>query len=234
MVNETLIKQLGWENAVGKNIYRSGDHEIIGVVKDFQFASVHQEIGPLIFKMDPYMGYSFMLVRFNTANLPRLIAQIGKAWKELDPNEPFEYSFMDDVFDKVYRSEQQMSRMLLFVAVLAILIACMGLFGLALYNTEQKTREIGVRKVFGSTAIGVVRLLTGRFTRYVILANLLAWPLAYLIIRKYMQMYAYRINLPVWIFFVASLGVYLVALLTIGLQSYKAGNTNPGDTLRYE
>jgi putative ABC transport system permease protein len=141
---------------------------------------------------------------------------------------------MDEVFDEVYRTEKQMSRMLLYVAVLAILIACMGLFGLALYSTEQKTREIGVRKVYGSTVTGVVRLLTGRFTRYVILANLLAWPVAYLIIRKYMQMYAYKISLPVWVFLITAFGVYLIALLTIAFQSMKAGTTNPGDALRYE
>ena len=234
MVNETLVRQLNWEDAVGRSIYRNGPHTIIGVVRDFQFASVHQEIAPLVFKMDPYMGYSFLLVRFNTANLSRLITQIDRAWKEIDPNEPFEFSFMDEVFDHVYHSEKQMSKMLLYVAVLAILIACMGLFGLALYNTEQKTREIGVRKVFGSTVTGVVRQLSGRFTRYVVLSNLLAWPVAWVILRKYMQMYAYRINLPVWIFVLAALGVYLVALLTIGFQSYKAGNTNPSDALRYE
>ncbi len=234
MVNETLTRQLNWDDPVGKTLFRGGEHPIIGVVKDFQFASVHQEIGPLVFTMKPYMGYDYLLVRFNTANLPRLLSQVAEAWKEIDPNEPFEYSFMDDVFDRAYRSEMQMSKLLLFVAVLAILIACMGLFGLALYNTEQRTREIGVRKVFGSTAIGVVRLLTGHFTRYVILANLLAWPVAYLIIRKYMQMYAYRISLPVWIFLATALGVYLVALLTIAVQSYRAGNINPGDTLRYE
>jgi putative ABC transport system permease protein len=234
MVNETLARQLNWEDPTGKFLFRDGEHKIIGVVRDFQFASVHQEIGPLVFTMNPYMGYDYLLVRFNTANLPGLIAQIASIWKETDPNEPFEYSFMDEMFDRVYRSEEQMSRMLLYVAILAILIACMGLFGLALYNTEQRTREIGVRKVFGSTISGVVRLLTGRFTRYVVLANLLAWPVAYVIIRRYMQMYAYRISFPVWVFVATALGVYLVALLTIAWQSYRAGITNPGDSLRYE
>jgi len=234
MVNEALVEQVGWEDPVGKKLMRGGEHIIIGVVKDFQFASVHEEIGSLVFTMKPRTGFSYLLVRFNTQNLSRLISQIGIAWDELDPNEPFEYSFMDDVFDQVYRAEQQMSKMLLYVAILAILIACMGLFGLALYNTEQRTREIGVRKVFGSTASGVVRLLSGSFTRYVILANLLAWPVAYIILKKYMQMYAYKVSLPVWAFLATALGVYLVAILTIGLQSYKAGTTNPVDTLRHE
>ncbi|MFC2098321.1 ABC transporter permease [Bacteroidota bacterium] len=234
LVNETLAKQLGWEDPVEKILYRDGENRIIGVVKDFQFASVHNEIGPLVFKMKPYIGYGHLMVRFNTANLPKLLAQIEKAWKELDPNEPFEYFFMDEVFDEVYRTEQQMSKLLLYVAIMAILIACMGLFGLALYNTEQKTREIGVRRVFGSTVTGVMTLLSGKFTRWVILANILALPVAYIIIRKYMQGYVYRINFPVWIFFATALGVYLIALLTISYQSYKASNANPGDTLRHE
>ena len=234
MINEALAKQLGWEDPVGKKMNRDGEHIIVGVVKDFQFASVHEEIGSLVFTMKPHSGFNYLLVRFNTQNLSRLISQIGIAWAKVDPNEPFEYSFMDDVFDQVYRAEQQMSKMLLYVAILAILIACMGLFGLALYNTEQRTREIGVRKVFGSTASGVVRLISGSFTRYVILANLLAWPVAYIILKKYMQMYAYKISLPVWAFLATALGVYLVAILTIGVQSYRASTTNPGDTLRHE
>ncbi len=234
MINEALAKQLGWDDPVGKIINRDGDHVIIGLVKDFQFASVHEEIGSLVFTMKPHSGYNFLLVRFNTQNLSQLIAQIARAWNQVDPNEPFEYSFMDDIFDQVYRAEQQMSKMLLYVAILAILIACMGLFGLALYNTEQRTREIGVRKVYGSTATGVVKLLSGSFTPYVILANLLAWPVAYFILKKYMQMYAYKIGLPAWAFLVTALGVYLVAVLTIGFQSYKVGSTNPADTLRHE
>jgi putative ABC transport system permease protein len=204
------------------------------VVKDFHFAPVHQEIGPLIFDMHPYLGYDYLLVRFRTGNLPGLISDIRKAWEKIDPNEPFEYHFMDDVFGQVYRAEQRMGSMLLYFAILAIVIACMGLFGLALFNTEQRTREIGIRKVFGSSVSGVVLLLSGKFSRWVLLANILAWPVAYLIVREYMQMYAYKINLPVWIFFLSAAGVYLIALLTISLQSYKAGITNPGDALRYE
>ncbi len=234
MINETLARQLNWEDAAGKTIYRNGGHTVIGVVRDFHFAPVHQEIGPLIFTLRPYMGYDFLLVRFRTADMDRLVAQVEGVWSSIDPDEPFEYYFMDDVFNMVYRSEKQMSRILLYVAILSILIACLGLFGLALYSTEQKTREIGVRKVFGSTASGVVRLLTGRFTRYVVLANLLAWPVAYLVIRKYMQMYAYRIDFPLWVFLLVALGVYLLALLTIAFQSYKASSLNPSDSLRYE
>ncbi len=234
LINEALARQLDWTDPVGKTINRSGDHPVIGVVKDFHFAPVHQEIAPLIFDMNPYLGYDYLLVRFRTGNLPGLISDIRKAWEEIDPNEPFEYRFMDDVFGEAYRAEQRMSSMLLYFAILAILIACMGLFGLALFNTEQRTREIGVRKVFGSSVSGVMLLLSGKFSRWVLLANILAWPVSYLIIREYMQMYAYKINLPVWIFFLSAAGVYLIAIITIGLQSYKAGVTNPGDALRYE
>jgi putative ABC transport system permease protein len=234
LVNEVLVRQLDWQEPVGKTINRGGDHTVIGVVRDFHFASVHQEIGPLIFDMKPYLGYDHLLVRFRTDNLPGLISDIHAAWEAIDPNEPFDYLFLDDIFGQVYRAEQRMSSMLLYFAILAILIACMGLFGLALFNTEQRTREIGIRKVMGSSVSGVMILLSGKFSRWVLLANILAWPVAYLIVREYMQAYAYKINLPVWIFFLTAAGVYLIALLTISLQSYKAGITNPGDALRYE
>lgn len=234
LINEALARQLDWTYPVGKTIHRGKDHTVIGVVRDFHFASVHEEIGSLIFDMNPYLGYDHLLVRFRTANLSGLISDIQQVWRKIDPNEPFEYHFMDDVFDSVYRTEQRMSSMLLYFAILAIVIACMGLFGLALFNTEQRTREIGVRKVFGSSVSGVILLISGKFSRWVLLANILAWPVAYLIVKQYMQMYAYKINLPVWIFFLAAAGVYLIAILTISLQSYRAGMTNPGDALRYE
>jgi putative ABC transport system permease protein len=235
LVNETLARQLAWEDPVGKTISRGGDHTVIGMVRDFHFASVHEEIGSLIFDMNPYTGgYAYLLVRFRTSNLPGLISDIHQAWEKIDPNEPFEYHFMDDVFGEVYQTEQRMSSTLLYFAILAILIACMGLFGLALFNTEQRTREIGIRKVMGSSVSGVMLLLSGKFSKWVLLANILAWPVAYFIVREYMQMYAYKINMPVWIFFITAAGVYLIAILTISLQSYKAGITNPGDALRYE
>lgn len=234
LVNETLVRELNWDDPTGKSIERDGIHTIIGVVKDFHFASLHQEIGPLIFDMKPYLGYDFLLVRFKTDNVNSLISNIQKTWEKVDPAEPFEYFFLDDVFDEMYRAEKKMSSMLLYIAILAIIIACMGLFGLTLYSTEQRTKEIGVRKVFGSTVARIVFLLTGNFTRWVLLANLLAWPVAYIIIRKYMQMYAYKIDLPVWVFFLTALMTYLIALVTISYQSVKAGTTNPSKTLRYE
>jgi putative ABC transport system permease protein len=234
LVNEALVRQLDWRDPIGKSIHRGKDHTIIGVVKDFHFAPVHQEIGSLIFDMNPYNGYDYLLVRFRSNNLPGLISDIRKVWEGIDPHEPFEYYFMDEVFGQVYRAEQRMSALLLYFAVLAIVIACMGLFGLALFNTEQRTREIGIRKVFGSSVSGVMILLSGKFSRWVLLANLLAWPVAYLIVRAYMQSYAYKIQLPVWIFFLTAAGVYVIALLTISLQSFKAGITNPTDALRHE
>jgi putative ABC transport system permease protein len=234
LINETLARDLNWENPTGMTIERDGVHKVIGMVRDFHFASLHQEIGSLIFTMNPYMGYNFLLVRFRTENMNTLINSIRNVWEKIDPNEPFEYFFLDNAFDEMYRSEQKLTSMLLYIAILAIIIACMGLFGLALYNTEQRTKEIGVRKVFGSTVSKVVFLLTGKFTRWVLLSNLLAWPVAYFIIRKFMQMYAYRIDLPVWIFFLTALGTYLIALITISFQSVKAGTTNPAKTLRYE
>jgi putative ABC transport system permease protein len=234
LINETLARELNWDDPEGKTIERGGVHTVIGMVKDFNFASLHQEIGPLIFAMTPYLGYDYLLVRYKTDNLDVLINSIRKNWEKIDPNEPFEYFFLDDVFNDMYRAEQKLGSMLLYIAILAIIIACMGLFGLALYSTEQSTKEIGLRRAFGSTIAKVVLQLTGKFTRWVLLANLLAWPVAFILIRKYMQMYAYRIELPVWVFFLTALGTYLIALITISVQSVKAGTENPAKTLRYE
>lgn len=234
LINEALARELNWENPTGKTIEREGIHTVIGMVKDFHFASLHQEIGPLIFDMKPYLGYNYLLVRFKTDNLNALVGDIQEIWEQIDPAEPFEYYFLDDVFNDMYRAEKKMGSMLLYIAILAIIIACMGLFGLALYSTEQRTKEIGVRKVFGSTITRIIFLLTGNFTRWVLLANLLAWPVAYIIIRKYMQLYAYRIDFPVWVFFLAAFVTYLVAVATISIQSVKAGTSNPARTLRHE
>jgi putative ABC transport system permease protein len=234
LITEALCRQLDWKEPVGKNIYRNLDHPVIGVVGDFHFASLKHEIGPLILDMYPYLGFDFLMVRFRTDDLSGLISRIREVWEDIDPDEPFEYHFMDDVLDEVYRGEQKMGSLLLYFAILAILIACMGLFGLALFNTEQRTREIGVRKVLGSSVTGVILLMSGKFSRWVIFANILAWPIAYMILREYMQIYAYKIDLPVWVFFLSAVAVYMIALLTIGLQSFKAGRTNPMDTLRYE
>jgi putative ABC transport system permease protein len=234
LVNEALARELNWENPAGKTIEREGIHTVIGMIKDFHFASLHQEIGPLIFDMKPYLGYDYLLVRFKTDNLNALINDIQKIWEQVDPAEPFDYYFLDDVFDDMYRAEKKMGSMLLYIAILAIVIACMGLFGMALYSTEQRTREIGVRRVFGSTVTRIVFLLAGNLTRWVLIANLLAWPVAYFIIRKYMQFYAYRIDFPLWVFFLAAFVTYLVAVATISFQSVKAGTTNPATTLRHE
>jgi putative ABC transport system permease protein len=234
MINETLQRNLNWDDPIGKTIARNGDHQVIGVVKDFHFASLHQEIGPLIFHMRPYMGFDHLLVRYRTDNVSVLVSDIEDAWHRMDANEPFEYQFLDEVYESMYRGEKRMSTMLLYIAVLAIIIACMGLFGLALYNTEQRTKEIGVRKVYGSTVARVVILLTGKFTIWVIIANVLAWPVAFILMKKYMQMYAYKIDFPVWIFFLTAMIAYLIALFTISFQSIKAGSTNPADALRYE
>lgn len=234
MVNTALVRHLNWTEPVGKILHRESDMPVIGVVNDFHFASLHEEIAPLVITMKPYMGFDYLLVRFRAENTRRFLSGIEKAWESVDPDEPFEYHFYDEVFDDIYNTERKMSSVLLYIAVLAIIIACMGLFGLALYNTEARTREIGVRKVFGSSSGKIIFRLSGNFTRWVLIANIFAWPVAYIIFMKYMQNYAFRISFPLWIFLAASAGTYLIALITISFQSIRAGNTNPADVLRYE
>jgi len=234
MVNSALVSHLNWMTPLGKILFRETNMPIIGVVKDFHFASLHEEIAPLVITLNPYMGYDYLIVRFRTGNTARLISGIEKAWKSIDPDEPFEYYFYDEIFNQVYNAERKMSSVLLYISILAVIIACMGLFGLALHNTEVRTREIGIRKVFGSSTDNIVFHLTGNFTRWVLVANIFAWPVAYIIYLKYIQMYAYRVSMPMWIFLVATGGVYLVALGTTFFQSIRAARTNPANTLRYE
>ncbi len=234
MINENLARQLNWENPVGKTINRNVDHMIIGVVRDFHFSSFHEKIGPLIFDMNPYMGYDYLLVRFRTNNLTRLILDIGETWKGIDADEPFEYHLLDDALDNAYISEKKMGEALMYFAFLAIVIASMGLFGLTMYNTEQRTKEIGIRKVFGSSVSRIIFLLSGDFTQWVVIANLFAWPIAFYLMNKWVQHFAYRISMPVWIFILTAVGALLIALLTVSIQSLKAAITNPAEALRYE
>ena len=234
MVNTALVEQLNWTAPVGKIIYRETDKPVIGVVKDFHFASLHEEIAPLVITLKPYMGYDFLLVRFRTNNTRQMLYDIEKVWKSIDQAEPFSWYFYDEIFNEVYNDEQKMGSVLLYIAILAIIIACMGLFGLALHHTEMKTSEIGIRKVLGSSTDSLVFRLTGNFTRWVLVANIIAWPVAYIIFLKYVQMYAYRISFPIWIFLAATAGIYLIALGTTFFQSLRAARSNPADTLRYE
>lgn len=238
ILNETAVKQLGWEeNPIGKRIsignWKRG--RVIGVVKDFHAKSLHQRIEPLLIHIAPDPDAFWQLVvRISPHNMDKTLDFIRQAWEQVYPNDPFMYSFLDDDFDSLYRTEKQRGQVFLAFSVLAVIIACLGLLGLASFTAEQKTKEIGIRKILGASEASIVRLLSLDFVRLVLMANVIAWPLAYLLMHKWLGNFAYRVKMNVGIFLVAGALAVLIALVTVSFQAIRAALTNPADSIRTE
>jgi putative ABC transport system permease protein len=235
-LNEAAVKILGLENPVGQLLIEHGEsYSIIGVVKDFHFESLHHPIKPFLIRpLGRDGGGRFLSVRMATADVRKTLSLIEQTWKKYAGSQTFEYEFFDEHFARVYLSEQKTGRIFMVFSFLAVFIACLGLLGLTAFITEQRTKEIGIRKVLGASAPQVLLLLIRQFALLVLIANLIAWPLAYWITRNWLQDFAYRTNLTAWIFVLsAGLGI-VVALLTVSVQSIRAALANPVDSLRYE
>jgi putative ABC transport system permease protein len=162
------------------------------------------------------------------------LQSIENIWRELEPTHPFSYVFLDESFDRLYRLEQRMGQIFVSFTLMAIFISCLGLFGLASFTADQRTKEIGIRKVLGASVSNVVMLLSRDFTKWVILANVVAWPVAYLVMNKWLQNFAYRISLAIWIFVLSGVIALTIALLTVSTKALKAAVANPADSLKYE
>ena len=241
IVNETAVRVMGLKEPLGKKLrcpipYDSGRDEwgiIIGVVRDFHFRSLHSTIEPLILAIAPGW-FTDTYIRINPANVPRALAFVDKALREAAPGFPLEYAFLDETIDRLYRTEARIGDMVGSATVLTVLISCLGLFGLASYTAEQRTREIGIRKVLGASATGVTSLLTGEFFKWVLAANLVAWPVSYLVMRSWLRTFAYRVDLGWQVFALAGALAGAVTLLSVGFQAVRAARANPVDCLRYE
>jgi putative ABC transport system permease protein len=235
IINESGVKAFGWnspEEALGKEIW-DDRYPVIGVVKDFHWWGLQREIEPMILRVVPDLFRSITLT-VKTTSLQETLAFLEKKYVELFPGDHFEYLFVDTNFDIQYRSEERLSRIFQIFTILGIFIACLGLFGLASFIAEQRTKEIGIRRVMGATVSQVIVLLSKEFTKWVLVANLIAWPLAYYAARKWLQNFAYRMNLGVELFIFAAVLALVIALLTVGYQAIKAAVANPVDSLRYE
>jgi putative ABC transport system permease protein len=238
IINETTAGLLGYSDPIGKRVYSNDGnggmiaYNIVGVVKNFHFESLRENIGPLCF----VYGRSRWLTSFkvNTADITGLVKNIESQWKAMVPSMPFAYRFMDDAFDNMYREEQRIGKIALSFAILTILIACLGLFGLATYMAEQRTKEIGVRKVLGATVSNIVSMLSKDFLKLVVISAVFAFPLAWWSMHKWLEDFAYRINIGWWIFIAAGAGALLIALLTVIFQAIKAAIANPVKSLRTE
>ncbi len=240
IINESAAKAFGWglNNAIGKIIIRQNSdrginvpYHVIGVVKDFHFRSLHEPITPLLMTLEPDQG---LLFKIKTADVQGLLATMKKQWDSFNTEEPFTYAFMDDLYDKTYSAEQKTGTILNIFALLTILVACLGLFGLVTYTAEQRTKEIGIRKVLGASVAQITGLLSKDFLKLVSIACLLAFPLSYWAMYKWLQSFAYRIQIGWTVFAVAGVAALLIALITVSFQSIKAALANPAKSLRTE
>ena len=235
LINETALKTIGYQHPIGKPLWwgeRQGT--ILGVVKDFHFQSMHEAIQPLIMRLDETKPYGTILVRIQAGNLEQTLSRLESLSKRLNPKFPFTYQFSDQEFANLYRSEQVVGQLASSFAILAILISCLGLLGLATFTAEQRTREIGVRKVLGASVYSLVALLSKDFVLLVLLALGIATPLAWWAMHEWLQGFAYRIDLELWVFALAGLLAVGVALLTVSFQSIKAALINPINSLGAE
>jgi putative ABC transport system permease protein len=237
IINETARRIFGWENALGKQFGFSwgenGMGQIIGVVKDFHFLSLHQEIQPLVIYLTQER-ISYFSAKISTQNISGTIEFLKEKWRMFSSNYPFDYFFLDDDFEKMYRSEMRFGKIFASFTILAIIIACLGLFGLASFTIEQRTKEIGVRKVLGASLPDIVVLLSREFSRWVFVASLIAWPAAYYAMNRWLQNFAYRTDIGIWMFLLATLLALFMAILTVSFKAIKAAIANPVDSLRYE
>jgi putative ABC transport system permease protein len=237
VINEAAAKLFGYKSpqeAIGKRFKQWGrEGQIIGVVKNFNFRSLQQEIKPITMRIEPN-GANLLSVKVPATNLPATIAAIEGKWKTLIPNRPFSYFFLDDFFDKQYRSEERFAKLFVNFAILAVFISCLGLLGLASYSTIQRTREIGIRKVMGASVTNIVNLLSFDFLKLVVLSFIIATPVAWYFMYKWLQDFSYRSNITWSVFAIAGILAFLIALFTISFQAIRAAIANPIKSLRAE
>ncbi len=235
IINEKAIEAMKIENPVGKS-FKMWDRDpgrIIGIVKNVHNASLHNEIQPVFYVQFPYF-YNYLIINMKNEDIQDTIGFIRDVTKEINPNFPFEFHFLNENIDRFYQKERQVGRIITYFTVLAIFISCLGLFGLSLFMAEQRTKEVGIRKTLGATVSHIVGLMSRDFLILVGVANLVSWPVSYFIMNKWLQNFAYRIDLELWIFALAACLALFIALLTISFQTIKAATANPVDSLRYE
>jgi putative ABC transport system permease protein len=207
-------------------------YHVIGVVKNFNFNSLRLQVSPMVLFYGEERGK--IAIRFKSTDIASLIAAVENKWRSIAPNQPFSYSFMDQDFNKIYKTEQRVGRIAVSFAILAILIACLGLFGLVTYAAEQRTKEIGIRKVLGASVSNIINMLSKDFMKLVFIAMVIAFPVGWYFMNKWLQDFAYRIHIDWKVFLTAGLAAILIAIVTVSVQAVKAALANPANNLRTE
>ncbi len=235
MLNESAVKGLGWtpSEAIGKTIYKGREGIVKAVVKDFHFKSFHNPISPLVIFLDEGMAQE-IFVKIDGKNIPATIQSLSKIWKDRVQHRPFEYHFLDDDYERLYRNEVRTAGIFTTFSSLAIFLACLGLFALTAYSIVQRTKEIGIRKILGANMTSIISLLSKDFLLLVLIGIIIAAPMAWYATNKWLQDFSYRIKIEWWVFVIAGLGSILIALVTISFQAIKAAVANPVESLRTE
>ncbi|MGD8536613.1 MAG: ABC transporter permease [Candidatus Aminicenantes bacterium] len=234
VLNETAVRQMELENPLGEQIeFHEQKGTVIGVIKDYHFLSLHSKIAPLLLTLSE-KGQDYMSIKVVPGNLRSTLDEIGSVWSRFERDYPFQYTFINEEFDRMYRAEIRFRNIFGYFAGLAIVISCLGLFGLASFMAEKRTKEIGVRKVLGASVSGIAILLAKEFTKWVVVANAVAWPLAYWTMKEWLAGFAYRTEMGIGIFLISGGLALVVAWITVGYKSVRAALTNPVDCLRYE
>lgn len=232
LLKDTPKKPLSW--LLGKNFGFDSSGTIVGVARDFNFNSLHYKVETMFMCNQKDWGFSNISIKINPNKASTALAFIQSVWKKNCPDHPFEYQFLDDHFKEVYRADMQVSNIVGILAALAIIISCLGLFGLASYSAEKRVKEVGIRKVLGASVQNIVGLLSKHFVKLVLIANIIAWPCAWLALNRWLRDYAYRVSISWWVFIVAGLTAMGIALITVSFQSIKAAIANPVTSLRTE
>lgn len=235
IVNEAFVKKIEWKEPIGKTFIRGGKEvRVIGVVENFHMHSLHQQVAPLFIRLRPFDWIPYLNVKIRPENIAGTISHIEKTWSELIKDTPINFSFLDDNFNELYKREERLSEIVSYFTLLAVTIASLGLLGLAAFITEQRKKEIGIRKVLGAKTSEVTLLLSKEFLTLVVSSNIIAFPLAYYFMNNWLQDFAYRIEIDLWVFVIAGLIALLIALATVSYQAIKAAMSNPVEALRYE
>jgi putative ABC transport system permease protein len=237
VLNEAACNKIGWLNAVGKKLtctVASGKTGlIIGVIKDFHVLSLHHAIEPLVLHVLPD-NYQYILIRILPQKTSETMAFLKNMFNRINPDVPYDYFFLNEFFTRQYISDKKTGMIYCIFTGLAIVISCMGLLGISCLSNEHRTKEIGIRKVVGASSLTILFMLIKDLAKYVIFSNLIAWPLAWYVMNKWLQNYAYRIDLTIWPFLLSGLFALVIALLTVSWQAIRAATANPVEALRYE
>ena len=239
IINQAYLDILGWDNPLEKNIYIPGGDDndyplkIVGLIENFNYSSLHEEVKPLIVMNDP-SRINYLSVKIKPENQKQVLDLIAAKWEEFYPAYPFEYFMQQAKYEEMYTSESNMSRLFVYFSMLAVFIAALGLFGLSSFTAEQRTKEIGIRKVLGSSVSQILRLLSKEFSRLVIIAIVIAVPLSWFGMDKWLQEFAYQTGISWWIFLISGVLAIFISYLTIIFQALKASRSNPVEALKYE